>query len=90
LRAACVLLDYRNFGHVNADDFSDPQIGLRVKSGPSSLDILISLEGSSPTNPHQDVWIEIHGKEGELVHSAGPVCLYDPVLQELTEALRGR
>jgi hypothetical protein len=90
LRAACVLLDHRNFGYVNADDLSDPQVGLRVKRGPSSLDILISLEGSTPTRPHQDVWIEVHGEGGELVHSAGPICLFDPALQKLTEALLRR
>jgi hypothetical protein len=90
LRAASVLLDHRNFGHINGDDLSDPQIGLRVKRGPSSLDILISLEGSSPTNPHQDVWIEIHGEGGEMVHSAGPICLSDPALQKLTKELLSR
>lgn len=90
LRAACVLLDHRNFGYVNADDLSDPQVGLRVKRGSSSLDILISLEGSSPTRPHQDVWIEIHDEKGELVHSSGPICLSDPTLQNLAEALLSR
>lgn len=90
LRAACVLLDHRNFGYVNADDLSDPQVGLRVKRGSSSLDILISLEGSSPTRPHQDVWIEIHGEGEKLVHSAGPICLSDPALQKLAESLFSR
>ena len=90
LRAACVLLDHRNFGYINGDDLSDPQVGLRVKRGSSSLDILISLEGSSRTWPHQDVWIEIHGDGGELVHSAGPICLSDPTLQNLAQALLSR
>ncbi len=90
LRAACVLLDHRNFGFINADDLSDPQVGLRVKRDRSSLDILISLEGSSPTSPHQDIWIEIHDDEGKLVHSAGPTCMDDPALQKLTEALLRR
>jgi hypothetical protein len=90
LRAACVLLDHRNFGYVNADDLSDPQVGLRVRRGPSSLDILISLEGSEPTRSHQDVWIEIHDEVGRLVHTAGPICLSDPAFQKLTEELLSR
>ncbi len=65
MRAACVLLDHRNFGYINPDDLSDPQVGLRVRRGPSSLDILISLKGLQPARPHQDVWIEIHDEVGE-------------------------
>jgi hypothetical protein len=90
LRAACALLDHRNFGHVNGDDLSDPQVGLRVKRDRSALDILISLEGSSPSSPHQDVWIQIHDEGGKLVHTAGPMCLHDPAFQKLAEELSSR
>jgi hypothetical protein len=90
LRAACVLLDHRNYGYINADDDSDPQVGLRFSRGSSSLDILISLEGSHPGSPHQDLWIKIHNHSGELVHASGPTCMSDPDLQKLAEVLLSR
>jgi hypothetical protein len=83
LRAATVLLDHRNFAYTNADDLPDPRVGLRVKSGASSLDILIDATGSS----HQDVWITIHDEAGNQVHYAGPACLNDPVLKQLFDDL---
>jgi hypothetical protein len=89
-RAVCSLLDPRNHGFVNAGDDPDPQIGLRFRKDHSTLDILISLEGSRPGSPHQDVWVEIHDETGKPVHFAGPHCMNDPIFQKLAEALLKR
>jgi hypothetical protein len=83
LRAACVLLDHRSFGWLNALDDPIPQVGLRIRDGHSSLDMLISLDDGS----HQDIWIEIHDEGGKQVHRSGPVCMHDPTLQKLGEEL---
>lgn len=90
LRTACSLLDHRNYGHINANDDSDPQVGLRFRGGSASLDILISLEGPQTGSPHQDVWIRIFDRFDKLVHAAGPSCMSDPDLQKLAEVLLKR
>jgi hypothetical protein len=89
LRVARALLDRRNHGFLNASDDSDPQVGLRVKRGRDSVDVLISLEGSSKASPHQDVWIEVHDGDGKRIHAGGPMCFGDPDLQKLAEELLG-
>jgi len=88
-RLGSVLLDRRNYGYLNGGDDSEPQVGLRVRRGEEWIDILISLEGSSPTSPRQFVWVEVHGKGGKSVHQGSLHCLHDPTLQKLAEGLTG-
>ncbi len=90
LRVGCVLLDHRYYSstnHMYRLNFSAAEIGLRIKAGSETLDVLIGLGPTSPGSPHQDVWIEIRDEAGQQVHFAGPVCLVAPALQKLAEDL---
>jgi hypothetical protein len=85
LKAACVLLDHRNFG--GAGDCDDPlgaDAGLRIRDGHSALDLLISLDWS-----HQDIWININDESEKQVHSSRTATIHDPILQKLGKELLG-
>ena len=90
LTTACALLDHRNYGAIDPDDLSEPQVGLRFKRGSAVLDVLISLEGSRPGAPRQDVWIKVYDPSGKVMHAAGPKCMSDPDLQRAAESLLER
>ena len=83
LRAACVLLDHRNFGeNIDSGDPS-PQVGPRIRDGHSTLDMFISLENVRK----QHIWIDIFDENGKQGHQSGPTCIEDSTLQKLGEEL---
>ncbi|WP_165070470.1 hypothetical protein [Paludisphaera rhizosphaerae] len=85
-RMTCVLLDYRNYRSINADDLPEPGFGLRLRSGFGTVDVLMDAsEGSS----HQNVWIN-RTRDGELMHASGWRCMNDPELQKLVESILSR
>lgn len=86
-RMACVLMDYRNYRYVGADDMPDPQFGLRYRGGVATLDVLVD---SIPGATDQHLWIEIRDASGMVVHQAGPHCMDDLQLQKLAGSILSR
>jgi hypothetical protein len=64
-RISRIMLDPKHYRYMDADDFADPQVGVRLWRGKDSIDILFSPEGSSPSSPHQDVWVSTNPEHGE-------------------------
>ena len=88
-RMACVLLDYRNYTHLDFDDLPEPRFGLRLRGGSSMLDVLME---ASPGSAHQDIWIRVQDQSGKTLHSSGSnwKCMNDPELQKLAESILSR
>jgi hypothetical protein len=79
-RLSRCLLNRDHYGYINADDDSDPQIGLRLRRGGDTIDVLFS---HSPPG-HQDVWVFVTPASGDVFKIDGAsLCLNDRDLDRL-------
>lgn len=60
-----ILLIYRNYMYLNADDMPIPETGIRFRNGDETLDILVELQGDPERSPHVDVFAYLTDSEGK-------------------------
>lgn len=80
------ILDFNNYSYLYSDDMPNPRSGFRFRDGHASLDILVSLEGSSRNSPHADLFAIINNEDGTHEYR-GYVCTYSKALSDLLAAV---
>jgi hypothetical protein len=60
-----ILLDYRIYMYLDADDLPIPKTCIRFRNGDETLDILVEQQGAPERSPHVDVFAYLTDSKGK-------------------------